>query len=54
MVGALALFGVTAALALSDLGVGNLNERRSLGSAVNIGFGLLILAGAVAMRSVRT
>ncbi|HEX2731589.1 MAG TPA: hypothetical protein VHM70_08295 [Polyangiaceae bacterium] len=54
MVGAVGLFGVTAALALSDLGVGKLNERRALWSGVNIAFGLLILAGAAAMRSIRS
>lgn len=53
MVGAVGLFSVTAALALSDLGLGKLNQRRTFWSAVNLAFALLILIGAASMRQVR-
>jgi hypothetical protein len=53
MLGAVGLFSITAALALSDLGVGTLNQRRAFWSGLNVVCGVLILAGAAAMRSVR-
>lgn len=53
MFGALGLFGLTAALALSDLGYGKLGQRRSFWSGVNIAFAAVILLGAALMRSLR-
>lgn len=53
MIGAFGLFALTAALALSDLGYGRLNQRRAFWSGVNIAFAAVILLGATAMRSLR-